>query len=245
MKPVTFLLCASLSGLAGTIAESQGGWFKKYKKQENVPDPAKMLLNQEVEPELESDFVDLFNGKDLKGWIPKGGEARFEVIGGMIVGTAVSGTPSSYLATDKVDFENFVFTCDLKWGENLNSGVMFRAATRMKGDYVEVYGPQVEMEGIEGNRCWSGGIYGQSCGGYFYPLWLKEHQKAREAINREGWNRVTVQAKGKEVKTWLNGVPAAHWVGDGTYSSGFFALQVHKARKGQVFFRNIRVKELQ
>ncbi|MDB4419082.1 DUF1080 domain-containing protein [bacterium] len=244
MKPISFLLCASLPGLAGTIAESQGEWYEKYKKQENVPDPVKMLLNEEAEPELKSGFMDLFNGQDLKGWTPKGGEACFEVKDGMIVGTAVPGTPSTYLSTDKADYENFVFTCDLKWGENLNSGVMFRAATRMKGNHVEVYGPKVEMEGIEGNRCWSGGVYGQSCGGYFYPLWLKEHQAARDAINRERWNSVTIQAKGKEVKTWLNGVPAAYWVGDGTYPAGFLALQVHKAKKGQVFFRNIRVKEL-
>jgi hypothetical protein len=244
MKPITFLLFTSLPALTGTIADCQLEWYKKYKKQKNTPDPAKMLLNQDTEPELKTGFVDLFNGKNLKGWTCKGGEARFEVKDGAILGVAVPGTPSSYLSTDRAHYDNFVFTCELKWGEHLNSGVMFRAATRMKGNQAEVYGPQVEMEGIEGNRCWSGGVYGQSCGGYFYPLWLKEHEAVRAAINREGWNRVTIQAKEKEVKTWLNGVPAAHWLGDGTYHSGFFALQVHKAKNGEVSFRNIRVKEL-
>jgi hypothetical protein len=121
---------------------------------------------------------------------------------------------------------------------------MFRASDRMKGEHVEVFGPQVEMEGTGKERGWSGGVYGQSCGGYFYPLWLKEHEAARSALKNEGWNRVTVEAKGKAVKTWVNGVPASHWVGDGTYAKGFFGLQVHKAKKGEVHFRNIRVKEL-
>ena len=73
---------------------------------------------------------------------------------------------------------------------------------------------------------------------------MKEHQKARKAIVADGWNRITIEAKGNTVKTWVNGIPAAHWVGDGTYAKGFFGLQVHKAKEGKVLFRNIRVKEL-
>jgi len=48
-----------------------------------------------------------------------------------------------------------------------------------------VFGPQVELEGFDGfakGRFWSGGIYGQSCGGYFYPLWLKDHVPTRTAM---------------------------------------------------------------
>lgn len=230
---------------AGTLDPSQHEWHAKYQKQKNAPEPEEMLLNEDQEPDLqEGSFVDLFNGKDLSGWKPKGGNARFEVKDGVIVGTVVPDTPSTYLSTEKTDYADFVFTCEIKWEVNLNSGVMFRASSRMKGEHEEVYGPQAEMEGIEGDRGWSGGVYGQSCGGYFYPLWLEEHQKVRQAINPEGWNRLTIQTKGNVVKTWVNGIPAAHWIDDGTYSKGFFGLQVHKAKKGKVLFRNIRVKEL-
>ncbi|MGC6467204.1 MAG: 3-keto-disaccharide hydrolase [Akkermansiaceae bacterium] len=228
----------------GTIDPEQVSWYKKYQNQENAPDPAKMLLNRDREPELKEGFVDLFNGKDLSGWVPKGGKANFGVKEGMIIGTAVPGTPSTYLCTQEVDFDDFVFTCEMKWEEDLNSGVMFRASVREKGEHQEVYGPQAEMEGISNDRGWSGGVYGQSCGGYYYPVWLKEHREARAAINKKGWNRITIEAKGKVVKTWLNGVPVSHWVGNGTYERGFFGLQVHKAKKGKVLFRNLRVKEL-
>ena len=238
------LVLGGINATGGTIAPEQGEWFEKYKTQENVPKPGDMLLNEDKEPELTSGFVDLFNGKDLTGWAPKGGESTFEVKDGIIVGTVVADTPSTYLCTDRADFTNFIFTCDLKWEVDLNSGVMFRAAVRKKGKEEEVYGPQAEMEGISGDRFWSGGIYGQSCGGYFYPLWLTDHKAARAALKPDGWNRITIHAEGNVVKTWVNGVPAAHWVGDGTYSKGFFGLQVHKAKKGKVLFRNIRVKEL-
>lgn len=229
---------------AGTIDPSQSDWYQRYKKQENAPEPAKMLLNEDKEPELKEGFVNLFNGKDLSGWTTRGGKAKFEAKDGMIVGTAVPDTPSTYLCTDKADYEDFVFSCEMKWEEDLNSGVMFRARVRKKGEHQEVFGPQAEMEGIKKDRGWSGGIYGQSCGGYFYPVWLKEHAKARSAMKTEGWNRLTIEARGKVVKTWLNGVPVSHWVGDGTYDKGFLGLQVHKAKKGQVLFRNLRVKEL-
>lgn len=236
-------LFGSLSVHAGEVAESQADWFERYKKQENVPKPAKMLLNEDHEPELKEGFVEMFNGKDLTGWKLRQGEATFEVKDGVIVGTAVDGTPSTYLCTEREDYSDFVFTCEVKWEKNLNTGVMFRAASRMKKGAEEVYGPQAEMEGVAMDRCWSGGVYGQSCGGYFYPLWLKAHKEARAALKPTEWNRITIQADGKVVKTWLNGVPISHWVGDGTYAKGFFGLQVHKAKSGQVMFRNIRLKE--
>lgn len=230
---------------AGEIAESQREWFQRYQRQANTPEPGAMLLNRDPEPDLGSGFVDLFNGIDLTGWTLRQGRASFVVQDGVIVGTAAAGEPSSYLCTERADFKDFVFSCEVKWVKNLNTGVMFRAQTRETKELPEeVFGPQVEMEGIKGSRRWSGGIYGQSCGGYFYPVWLKEHEEARKAIRLKGWNRVTVEARGQSVKTWLNGVPVAHWLDDGTYPQGFFGLQVHKARTGQVKFRSIRIKEL-
>ncbi|MEM9587597.1 MAG: DUF1080 domain-containing protein, partial [Planctomycetota bacterium] len=152
---------------------------------------------------------------------------------------------STYLSTQKADYDNFIFTCDLFWEVDGNSGVMFRAQEKPRNDGdVTVFGPQAEMEGFSRDRGWSGGVYGQSCGGFFYPLWLKEHAEARTALKKGEWNRITISAKGNVVKTWVNGVPAAHWVDDGSYPKGFFSLQIHKGNEGTVRFKNIRVKTL-
>ncbi|MEM9643750.1 MAG: sulfatase-like hydrolase/transferase [Planctomycetota bacterium] len=230
---------------ATEIDPSQKDWFDQYRRQENVPDPAEQLVLVEQEPSLERGFESLFNGTDLTGWTPLGGESEFFARNGSIVGRCVPGSESTYLSTDRKDFENFVFTCELFWEEDCNTGVMFRAASKpdpKRGQLV--FGPQAEMEGFEKGRGWSGGIYGQSCGGYFYPLWLKQHAAARAALRKEDWNRVTISAKGNVVKTWINGVPASHWIDDGSYPAGFFSLQIHKGKKGTVRFRNLRVKEL-
>lgn len=229
---------------AGEIDPAQAAWHAKYKTQQNVPLPAETLLNTDEEPDVSEGFSPMFNGKDLTGWTPKGGTCTFEVKGDVLVGTCVPGSNSTYLSTEKSDYGDFIFSCDMKWAVDGNSGVMFHAQSKTDKKRETVFGPQAEMEGITGDRFWNGGIYGQSCGGYFYPLWLKEHQAARDALDREGWNRLTIEAKGNVVKTWVNGVPCAHWVDDGTYAKGFFGLQIHKGAKGEVHWKNVRVKEL-
>lgn len=234
----------SASTFAGTVDESQATWHKKYKKQQNAPLPEAMLLNTDEEPELTAGFTSLFNGKDLTGWTPKGGTCTFEAKEGLLIGTCVPGSNSTYLSTKK-KFKDFIFTCEMKWEVDCNSGVMFRAQEKPRKDGdVTVFGPQAEMEGFSQDRGWSGGIYGQSCGGYFYPLWLEEHQQARKATNEGEWNRLTIQCEGNVVKTWVNGIPAAHWVDDGSYPEGFFGLQIHKGKQGKVLWKNLRVKEL-
>ena len=69
-------ILASITAHAGTIDPSQKDWYKRYQKQENTPEPGAMLLNVDKVPELKDGFTPLFNGKDLTGWSPKGGESR-------------------------------------------------------------------------------------------------------------------------------------------------------------------------
>ena len=242
------------NALPTEVAPDQAKWYAQYKKQVNAPKPSEMLINTDQEPNYTEGFVDLFNGKDLTGWQAIGGTCKFEVVDGTIKGTCIPKSQSTYLCTERADFKDFVLTCELKWLVDGNTGVMFRAKTRgprkSKPDTNVnkiIYGPQAEMEGFKGrtaDRWWSGGIYGQSCGGYFYPLWLKEHVKTRKALKQESWNRLTISAKGPVVKTWINGVPMAHWVDQKqAFPEGMIGLQIHKGDKGTVLFRNIRIKE--
>ncbi len=242
------LLTLSLGQIFGAsdnqISESQQKWIAAYEKQENVPVPEKMLINTDSEPDLKTGFVSLYNGKNLDGWTPLGGHCTFEAKGKSIVGTTVPASPSTYLSTLKDDYTDFIFTAEVKWVVDGNTGFMFRGQVKDGKDGSKtVFGPQAEMEADSKKRFWSGGIYGQSCGGWYYPLWLNAHEEARNAIDRDGWNRMTIKAEGKVVKTWINGVPAAHWTND-EYLKGFFSLQVHSGKEGKVRCRNIKVKEL-
>jgi hypothetical protein len=225
------------------VSESQQHYVNHYEKQANLPLPTEMLVNTDAEPQLKEGFTDLYNGENLDGWTPLGGHCTFEAKGDIIVGTTVPGSPSTYLSTDRDDYTDFIFTAEVKWIVNGNSGIMFRAQSKPGEKNVTVFGPQCEMEGTDLVRGWSGGIFGQSAGGWAYPLWLEAHEEARKAIQPDGWNRVTIQAIGTNVKTWVNGVPAANWETE-EYTSGFFGLQVHSGQKGTIHFRDIKVKEL-
>ena len=130
--PVLPLFLLTVHGKS--IDPSQAKWHKQYEKQKNAPDPAEMLLNTDPEPDLKKGFVDLFNGKDLRGWTPRGGKCKFEVEDGSIVGTCVPGSPSTYLSTNK-EYGDFIFTCDMKWLINSNSGIMFRAKSKGRTTY--------------------------------------------------------------------------------------------------------------
>ncbi len=225
------------------ISADQKKWVPKYEKQPNIPTPADMLINTDPEPELCRGFTSLYNGNNLDGWTPRSGKCTFEAQGEAIVGTCIKGSPSTYLSTLKDDYTDFVFTAELKWEVDGNTGIMFRARAKKERNKETVFGPQVEMEAFSKERYWSGGIYGQGCGGWYYPLWLESHKETRAAMKTGEWNRITIKAQGKTIKTWLNGVPAAHWETE-EYLKGFFGLQIHAGKEGTVLFRNIKVKEL-
>ena len=183
----------------------------------------------------------LFNGKDLTGWKPLNGQARYEVINGEIVGTSVFGTPNSFLVTDK-DYGGFVLELELLVEGEMNSGIQFRSESRQ--DYLEgrVHGYQCEVDPSE--RAWSGGIYDEARRGWLYPLEM--NPGAKGAFARGGWNRYTIECIGTSIRTWINGVPTA-WIYDTMTPSGFIALQVHaiktREEEGQrIRWRNIRIK---
>ncbi len=244
----TALLAATSLSFGNQISADQQQFIKKYEKQKAITAPEEALLNTDTEPDLSEGFTELYNGKDLSGWTPIGGHCTFEATPEAIVGKCVKGSPSTYLSTDKNDYTDFIFTAELKWLVDGNSGVIFRGTPKpTKNGEPTAVGPQAEMEGFEGHngeRGWSGGVYAQGYGGWLYPLWLDAHAKARKALKKDQWNRITVKAVGSSIKTWVNGVPAANYTEQHGYNKGFFSLQVHSGTKGEVHFRNIKVKEL-
>ncbi|MEM9446719.1 MAG: DUF1080 domain-containing protein [Verrucomicrobiota bacterium] len=215
-------------------------FISKYAETPYAPVPEKMLLNMDPEPDLSSGFTELYNRENLDNWIQRGADNMYEAKGEVIVGTYRPPNANSYLCTSRDDFQDFIFTLEVKWLEDGNSGIQFRSKVQGKD---KVVGPQIELEEAKRKRGWSGGIYAQGIGGFIYPLWFKSHEKARGAINYSEWNRITLFAKGETVKTWVNGIPAAHYTNK-DFTKGYFALQLHKGKTGLIHFRNIKVKEL-
>ena len=75
----------------------------------------------------EAGWVSLFNGKNLDGWVQRGGgKAKYRAEDGQIVGTTVPNTANSFLCTDK-DYGDFILELEFKVDPGLNSGVQIRS----------------------------------------------------------------------------------------------------------------------
>jgi hypothetical protein len=186
-------------------------------------------------------WKDLFNGKNLDGWHQLNGQAKYSVENGEMVGTTVPNTPNSFLVTDK-EYGDFFLDLDFKVDTSMNSGIQIRSESSADYNNGRVHGYQVEID--PSKREWSGGIYDEARRGWLYPLEL--NPSAKSAFKNGQWNHYHIECVGNNIRTWVNGVPAANVVDDMTHK-GFIALQVHQvpdaAHAGeQIRWKNIKIK---
>lgn len=204
-----------------------------------------------------ADWVKLFDGKTLDGWSLHSGRAQFQVEKGMIVGTAVKGSPNSFLCTNR-EFGDFILEFEVLVDPELNSGVQFRSQiARQEMTFSEirdkkgmarkipadrVYGYQVEIASKN-----AGNVYDEARRAVFLDD-LSKRPKAETAFKVGKWNKYRVEAKGDSIRTWVNGILCADFK-DGMTKRGIIGLQVHavpndRFKPYQVRWRNIRIKEL-
>jgi hypothetical protein len=188
------------------------------------------------------DWVELFNGKNLKGWEKLDGTAEYRVENGEVIGTSKTGTPNTFMATKKV-YGDFILEYEMKMDRGLNSGVQFRSMATKPDGTERVNGYQVECDDHD-NRPWAGGIYEEASRGWLYPM---AYNPGASKSNRRGeWNQIRVEAVGNTIRTYVNGVSFANLV-DAGRSEGFIALQVHgignktELEGKEIRWRNIRI----
>ena len=187
--------------------------------------------------EQEAEWQTLFNGSDLAGWEQVGGNARYEVHGGEIVGYTVPDSPNSFLTTT-AHYSDFILEYETRVEPSMNSGVQIRSHVSDNGT---VQGYQIEVDPTD--RRFSGGIYDEKRREWMYPL--TRNEKGRDAFRNGQWNGFRVEAIGDSFRVWVNGIQTADMV-DNMTAEGFIGLQVHSISDpelvGQtVRWRNVRI----
>ena len=185
-------------------------------------------------------WVSLFDGESLNGWTQIGGEANYVVRDGAIVGSTVKNTPNSFMATNKM-YDDFILELDYLVDSTMNSGIQIRSNSYPHYMDGRVHGYQIEIDPSE--RAWSAGIYDEARRGWLYNL--EGNPEAQKAFKQNEWNHYRIEAIGDTLKTWINGIPAAHLIDDKT-GSGFIALQVHSIGKEkkegtEIIWKNIKI----
>ncbi len=183
----------------------------------------------------------LFNGKDLKGWNQKNGQAKYTVEKGEIVGTTVANTTNSFLCTNE-EYGDFIFEVDLKVENAMNSGIQFRSLSKPDYQNNRVHGYQMEVDPTD--RAWSGGIYDEARRDWLYIPNI--NPEGKKAFKKGDWNKYRIEAIGSTIRTWINGIPVSHLIDDLT-PKGFIALQVHAIygdmKEGmKIRWKNIRIQ---
>ena len=185
------------------------------------------------------EWVDLFNGKNLKGWTRIDGTAEYRVENGEVIGTSKTGTPNTFMATKKV-YGDFILEYEMKMDRGLNSGVQFRSVATQPDGTERVNGYQVECDDHD-DRPWAGGIYEEASRGWLYPM--SYNLCAAKANNVGEWNQIRVEAAGSTIRTYINGVNFANLVDDAR-KEGFIALQVHSIKDENLEGKEIRWKNI-
>jgi hypothetical protein len=193
------------------------------------------VLGADAQP---AGFTPLFNGKNLDGWQPLNGKAKFEARDGEIVGTTVFGEPNSFLATQKT-YGDFILEFEFKLDSQMNSGVQFRSQSLPEYQNGRVHGYQFEID--PSSRAWTGGIYDEGRRDWLYPLDL--NPAAKSAYKSGVWNQCRIECLGNTLRTFVNGQAAGYVVDDLT-PNGFIALQVHSIAKPGEAGKTIRWRNI-
>ncbi|MDB5352809.1 MAG: putative peptidase [Planctomycetota bacterium] len=179
-------------------------------------------------------FTPLFDGKTLDGW--EGDTALWSAKDGMLVGTSPGLKHNDFLSTAK-SYDDFVlkFSFRMTGDPNANSGVQFRSV-RVPGH--EMSGYQADI----GQGYW-GCLYDESRRN---KVLVDASQKAKDSINRDGWNQYVIRCMGDHITLSLNGVQSVDYVEKvaDIARGGKIAVQIHAGGPMKIEFKDILIQPL-
>lgn len=192
---------------------------------------------------------DLFNGRDLTGWkiVSRQPTASATVENGELVGHMIRGTPEHTFFCTEEKFGDFILELECYQTGGFNSGILFRCVDTPADAKVRLHGYQVKIDPSPTRR-WTGGIFDDYGKNWLWLQTLAEDERARTAYSFNAWARFRIEALGRELKVWVNGIPTAHLLHD-KYSRGYLALKIHSfpstgdaaQEKNLIRYKNIRI----
>ena len=192
-------------------------------------------------------WISLFDGKTLNGWMASENKNSWKVEDGALV---TSGPRSHLFYMGEVkdhDFRNFEFMADVKTTPGSNSGIYFHTEYQEEGWLSIGYECQV----INSNKAAGPGAWVErKMTGSIYAirnLW-------KSPVPDDEWFNYHIVVNGKTIRTYINGElmsdytqPDKPFRRDGlegrVLSSGTFALQCHDP-ESTVYYKNIKVRPL-
>ena len=176
---------------------------------------------------------ELFNGRDLDGWVSMyGGE--WSVVDGVLIGkngTNWSTNPEksgSWLRTAK-EYSDFVLEFEYAINQNGNSGVFIRSGLEKNPAFTGHEMQILDDHGREPKKSSTGALY---------DVVAASKNMSKPAGE---WNKTRITCTGKRIQINLNGEDIVDYQTD-RLTRGYIGLQNHDGR-AVIKFRNIRITE--
>lgn len=193
---------------------------------------------------LPAEPVTLFDGKTFAGW--EGDTKNWWRIedGCLVGGTLTKKIPHNYFLATTRGFSDFKLTLQFKLlGDPkkgfVNSGVQFRS--QRVPNSTEMVGYQCDL----GDPTWWGSIYDESRRN---KVLAQADIKAIDKVLKRGdWNEYVIQAEGRRIRTWINGVLGVDYTepDPAIPQTGHLGLQIHSGGPAEVWFKDITIEEMQ
>jgi len=173
-------------------------------------------------------WTNLFNGKDLSGWVNQGGNWRVITLDGVPTLECFRGGGS---LTYHKPFGDMVLDLEFRLPPGQNSGIFFRGSRIVPGGYPPP-ASSYEVQLYDHKEMW-----GHRTGDLLYA-----HRARRWASQPDEWNHCVIISVGRRHKCYLNGQCVFDVIDIGrTPERGYIALQAHG---GRVLYRRVRVREI-
>ena len=222
--------------------------------------------------EDDKDWISIFNGKNLDGWVvktlPQDNDMRgcWKVVDGTITAETPSLSQHDYLwlLTEK-EYADFELRLKVQTYASTtgNSGIQVRSRYDDEAGWLD--GPQIDINPPDPWRC--GFIYDETREA---KVWLwpdvgrpanakPEHApkgwKWFHADDQDLWNDVQIMCRGTRIKTVINGVTIADYDGAGRLDDeahrnhavgmkGKIGLQIHPGNQLLIRFKDIEIRKL-
>jgi peptidoglycan/xylan/chitin deacetylase (PgdA/CDA1 family) len=221
----------------------------------------------------DGEWIRLFNGRSLDGWVvkclPRDNDKRgyWKVVDGTITAETPPGSKHNYiwLLTEK-EYSDFELRAKVQTlaSSTGNSGIQVRSRYDDEAGWLD--GPQVDIHPPGPWRC--GFIYDETREAKVWlwpdvgrpanakPEHAPEGWKWLHADEEDAWNDIAIVCRGSHIRTVINGVTVADYDGTGRLDDeahrirkvgmkGYIGLQIHPGKQLLIRFKDIEVRELQ
>jgi hypothetical protein len=177
--------------------------------------------------------IELFNGKDLVGWVVPKNNLWWKVVDGTIVAQSDPKKKGSILWTER-SFTDFLVELEFRFDGKGDSGVFLRDSKQ-----------QIQI-GISGSL-----KRDMTCSPYIakkgYPVEAEEKpgmKGVKGLLKIDDWNTMQIRVLGPKYEVKLNGHKVMKYVSEEVPPEGPVGLQLHANKDMRIEFRNLRLKEL-